>query len=110
VWVLVYVMAPAYIANMAAALAKFWPWWNRPISRRWFGDHKTIVGFLFGVAAGTVTSYLQSRIPWSPRGLEPADWVALGFAQGLGAMLGDAIKSPFQASGRNSPRASLDSG
>jgi hypothetical protein len=45
---LVYVMLPAYFANMAAAFAKFWPGWNRPISRRWLGDHKTVVGFLLG--------------------------------------------------------------
>jgi CDP-2,3-bis-(O-geranylgeranyl)-sn-glycerol synthase len=89
-------MAPAYIANMAAALAKFWPWWNRPISRRWLGDHKTVAGFLLGVAAGMVTALLQSRIPWVPRGLEPADWVAIGFVQGFGAMFGDAVKSLFK--------------
>ena len=48
---LVYVMLPAYVANMAAAFAKFWPGWNRPISRRWLGDHKTEIGFLLGRAA-----------------------------------------------------------
>jgi hypothetical protein len=57
---LVSVMVPAYAANMAAALAKFWPGWNRPISRRWLGD-------------------------------QPSQWVALGFAQGIGAMFGDAV-------------------
>jgi CDP-2,3-bis-(O-geranylgeranyl)-sn-glycerol synthase len=29
---LLYVMAPAYTANMAPPLVKFWHGWNRPIS------------------------------------------------------------------------------
>jgi CDP-2,3-bis-(O-geranylgeranyl)-sn-glycerol synthase len=93
---LAYVMVPADAANMAAAFAKFWPGWNRPISRRWLGDHKTVVGLLLGIAAGLLASYLQSRISWSPRGLQPAHWVALGLAQGAGAMFGDAVKSFFK--------------
>jgi len=90
---LVYVMLPAYAANMAAPFAKFWPGWNRPISRRWLGDHKTVVGLLLGVAAGVLTSYLQSNISWSSHGLEPSSRIAVGWAQGIGAMSGDAVKS-----------------
>lgn len=86
-------MLPAYCANMAAPFAKFWPGWNRPISRRSLGDHKTVVGFSLGVLAGILTSYLQSRIPWSPAGFDPSKWLPLGCAQGLGAMAGDAAKS-----------------
>lgn len=93
---LVYAMLPAYVANMASPFAKFWPGWNRPISRRWLGDHKTVAGFLLGVAAGILASYLQSRISWSPRGLEPAHSLTLGCAQGFGAMFGDAVKSFFK--------------
>ena len=93
---LVYVMLPAYLANMAAPLAKFWPGWNRPISRQWLGDHKTMVGFLLGVAAGVLTSYLQLHVSWLPHSLEPSSWVAVGCAQGIGAMSGDAVKSFFK--------------
>jgi len=93
---LVYAMLPAYVANMASPFAKFWPGWNRPISRRWLGDHKTIVGFLLGVAAGVLTSYLQSHISWSPHSLEPSSRIAVGWAQGVGAMSGDVVKSFFK--------------
>jgi CDP-2,3-bis-(O-geranylgeranyl)-sn-glycerol synthase len=93
---LVYVMLPAYLANMAAPFAKFWSGWNRPINRRSLGDHKTVVGFAFGVAAAVITSYVQSRIPWAPRGFHPSDWLALGLAQGTGAMCGDTVKSYFK--------------
>ena len=72
-----------------------WPGRNPPISRRWLGDHKTIIGFLLGVAAGVLTSYLQSEIPWSPDGLEPSSRIAVGLVQGIGAMSGDAAKSFF---------------
>jgi CDP-2,3-bis-(O-geranylgeranyl)-sn-glycerol synthase len=93
---LIYLMLPAYVANMAAPFAKFWPGRNPPISRRWLGDHKTIIGFLLGVAAGVLTSYLQSEIPWSPDGLEPTSRIAVGLVQGIGAMSGDAAKSFFK--------------
>ena len=92
----VYLMLPACFANMAAPFAKFWPGWNRPISSRWLGDHKTVMGFLLGVAAGVFTSYIQSRIPWSPAGRDPSHWLAVGIAQGIGAMSGDAVKSFFK--------------
>jgi CDP-2,3-bis-(O-geranylgeranyl)-sn-glycerol synthase len=90
---LVYVLLPAYVANMAAPFAKFWPGWNRPISRRWLGAHKTVVGFLLGVLAAALTSYVQSHIWWSPLRVETANWLVLGCAQGVGAMTGDAVKS-----------------
>jgi CDP-2,3-bis-(O-geranylgeranyl)-sn-glycerol synthase len=89
-------MVPAYAANMAAAVAKFWPGWNRPISSRWLGDHKTVVGFLLGVTAGILASYLQSRISRLPGGLPSPPWLAVGLAQGVGAMVGDTLKSFFK--------------
>jgi len=46
---LVYFMAPAYLANMAPPFVRYWKGWNRPISRRWLGSHKTVVGFGVGV-------------------------------------------------------------
>jgi CDP-2,3-bis-(O-geranylgeranyl)-sn-glycerol synthase len=93
---LAYVLGPAYFANMAAAFAKFWPGWNRPISRRWLGDHKTVVGCLFGVTTAAAVSWLQTVIAWTPAGLTSRQSVALGVAQGIGAMSGDAVKSFFK--------------
>lgn len=70
---------------------KFWPWWNRPISRRWLGAHKTVVGFGFGVVSGVLVACVQSRLPWSATGAP--DWVLAGVAQSIGAMTGDSVKS-----------------
>jgi CDP-2,3-bis-(O-geranylgeranyl)-sn-glycerol synthase len=90
---LLYLMLPVYVANMAPPFVKYWPWWNRPISKRWLGKHKTVVGFLLGVAAGVATAFVQSRIGWR-RGLGDYEhWLLLGLACGVGALGGDALKS-----------------
>jgi CDP-2,3-bis-(O-geranylgeranyl)-sn-glycerol synthase len=93
---LVYLMAPAYAANMAPPFVRFWPGWNRPISAVLFGNHKTVVGFALGVTAGVLAAWVQSRIAWSRSLLTPSNWLAIGVASGLGAMAGDSMKSFFK--------------
>jgi CDP-2,3-bis-(O-geranylgeranyl)-sn-glycerol synthase len=90
---LAYLMAPAYLANMAPPFVRFWKGWNRPISERWLGSHKTIVGFLLGVIVGLIATRLQSRIDASFSLLDYASWPILGVCFGFGAMLGDSAKS-----------------
>ncbi len=86
-------MAPAYVANMAPPFLRYWKGWNRPISARWLGEHKTVMGFAAGVLAALVTTGLQSRIPWTGRPITYDDWLELGLRFGAGAMAGDSIKS-----------------
>src|SRR5580765_5167512 len=93
---LVYLMLPAYLAIMAPPFVKYWPGWNRPISRRWLGERKTVIGFAFGVLAGVIAAYVQSRINWSRTLFLPSDWFLIGLAQGFGAMVGDVIKSFYK--------------
>jgi CDP-2,3-bis-(O-geranylgeranyl)-sn-glycerol synthase len=92
---LVYLMLPAYCANMAPPFVKCWRGWNRPIHRAWLGEHKTVMGFACGVAMGVLIAHAQSQLGF---GLlwDRGAWLALGLAQGLGAMSGDAIKSFFK--------------
>lgn len=90
---LVFLMLPAYFANMAPPFVRFWPGWNRPISARWLGNHKTVVGFALGVATGALSGYGLSRVAWSGSLVAPLDWPIVGLAQGMGAMSGDALKS-----------------
>jgi CDP-2,3-bis-(O-geranylgeranyl)-sn-glycerol synthase len=90
---LLYLMLPVYLANMAPPFVKYWRGWNRPISRRWLGDHKTVIGFAFGVAAGTMTAFIQSLVAWNGSLVDYDRWLALGLACGTGAMAGDALKS-----------------
>lgn len=90
---LAYLMLPVYLANMAAPFAKHWPGWNRPISQRWLGGHKTVVGFALGVATAVVVTFVQSRVRWSGSLIPYDHWLLLGLGCGIGALGGDSIKS-----------------
>lgn len=90
---LVYLMIPAYLANMTPPLVRYWKGWNRPINKRWLGDHKTVVGFCSGVIVAVAVTFVQSKINWHGGLLPYAQWPLLGLAFGLGAMGGDSLKS-----------------
>ena len=90
---LAYFMAPAYCANMAAPLVKFWRGWNRPIHEAWFGSHKTILGFCAGVTTALVVTIIQRLIGADFSLLDYSSWFPIGLAFGVGAMGGDAVKS-----------------
>lgn len=90
---LAYFMLPAYCANMAPPFIRYWRGWNRPIHERLLGRHKTVLGFLAGVATGVLVTWVQYGIhaPWSLVNYQ--HWLLLGLGLGGGAMLGDALKS-----------------
>ncbi len=90
---LLYFMAPAYAANMAPPLVRYWSGWNPPISRRWLGSHKTVVGFAIGILAAMAATFIQSRIAWDGALVARGPWLTLGLRFGVGAMAGDTAKS-----------------
>jgi len=90
---LAYLMLPAYLANMAPPFTRYWPGWNRPISRKWLGDHKTVVGFGAGFTVAMAATFVQSKLNWHGGLLPYAEWPLLGLAFGVGAMGGDSLKS-----------------
>jgi CDP-2,3-bis-(O-geranylgeranyl)-sn-glycerol synthase len=90
---LLYFMAPAYAANMAPPFVRYWKGWNRPLNRRWLGEHKTVIGFGLGVLAAVAVAFVQSRVSWSGAIVSYHDWAGLGMRFGVGAMAGDALKS-----------------
>jgi len=90
---LLYLMAPAYLANMAAPFARFWRGWNRPISERWLGSHKTVVGGVAGISAALFAAFFQSRIHWRGSIVDYDRWVLIGLLLGIGAIGGDMAKS-----------------
>ena len=104
---------PAYVANMAPVLAmKVLPRWNAPIDggRIWkdgkplFGKGKTWRGLAAGVLLGALTCVVQAAIddagsPFVDFGLADGGWavpVAFGAFLGLGAIVGDTVKSFFK--------------
>lgn len=93
---LLYLMAPAYLANMAPPFVRYWKGWNRPIHARTLGDHKTVVGYALGVLTAVMATGVQAAID-VPSGLvDYAAWPWLGLAFGVGAMTGDSLKSYFK--------------
>jgi CDP-2,3-bis-(O-geranylgeranyl)-sn-glycerol synthase len=93
---LVYFMAPAYVANMSAPLVRYWRGWNRPISLRWLGSHKTVMGFAAGLGGALVTTLVQHGLGWEMGMVDYDRWGELGLRFGLGAMGGDCVKSFFK--------------
>lgn len=93
---LVCFMAPAYAANMAPPLGRLWPGWNPPISSRWLGSHKTVLGFLAGVVAALAIAFAQHRLGWHTTIGQDGGWLDLGLRLGVGAMAGDSAKSFFK--------------
>jgi CDP-2,3-bis-(O-geranylgeranyl)-sn-glycerol synthase len=100
---LLYFMAPAYVANMAPPFVRYWKGWNRPISRRWLGSHKTVVGFGAGVLGAVLVTWLQARLDWDRAIVDYDRWLDLGVRMGAGAMLGDSVKSFFKRRRRVAP-------
>ena len=93
---LAYFMAPAYAANMAPPFVRYWKGWNRPISRRLFGTHKTVMGFVVGVLSATGVTFVQWLLAWSGSIVPYEEWPPLGLLFGVGAMAGDSVKSFFK--------------
>lgn len=100
----IYFFLPAGFANMAPVFVQRINFLAGPLDMgktiggvRIFGDNKTVRGLVAGILLGVGIAYLQSfhLIPQ----LEITDydnWLALGFLQSFGALLGDAIKSFFK--------------
>lgn len=106
-----YFFVPAYLANMAPVVARgHLEWLAGPMDGGWtwrgrrvLGDHKTWRGLLAGIAVGALT-FAAQRWLWQ-RGiaheLALLDYGACdawlpGALLGLGAGLGDAVKSFFK--------------
>ena len=83
-------MAPAYVANMAPPFVRYWKGWNRPISRRWLGSHKTVVGFGAGVLGAVLVTWLQARLDWDRAIVDYDHWLDLGVRMGTSSSAGAA--------------------
>ncbi len=104
----VYLMLPAYFANMAPVLVRKVPFLDYPIDggvklfgKPMFGRHKTYRGLFFGVSMGVVIAYVQFRLYYFEvfRTLSLVDynnWIFIGFLLGFGAIVGDLVKSFFK--------------
>lgn len=77
---------PILAANQGPGLARKLelPLGKTPVSRRWLGENKTLAAYWAGPLLGIAVVVLVYRQP---------SWWAEGLACGLGAVLGDHVKS-----------------
>jgi CDP-2,3-bis-(O-geranylgeranyl)-sn-glycerol synthase len=95
---------PAGIANMAPVFASLVPGlrnWNMPLDggatwrgKRVLGENKTVRGFVAGILCAAVTAAIISLI--SHGIYSGANPILLGILLGLGALIGDSVKSFFK--------------
>src|SRR5260370_29071140 len=100
-------MVPAYVANMAPPFVRYWKGWNRPISPRWLGSHKTVVGFVAGVFAAVLVAFLQSRLGWGGTIADYGGWLGPRVRLGAGAVLGGTLRGLFQRRRGRAPGGTL---
>jgi CDP-2,3-bis-(O-geranylgeranyl)-sn-glycerol synthase len=120
IWILflksIYFIVPAYFANMAPVLAqkiKLFENLNKPIDsgielsdkQPLFGKNKTYRGFAVAIIAGLIGAYLQmwlynySFFKSVSLGIDysnPLNPLFLGILLGVGALVGDLVKSFFK--------------
>ncbi len=103
-----YFFLPAYFANMAPLLFKWVPFLDKPIHQKLFGAHKTWRGIVAAAIIGTLAFWLQQylyTVGFQQFALiDYADFsVWLGFFLGLGAILGDLVKSYYKRKDKIAP-------
>ena len=94
---LIYLMFPAYVANMVPVLVRRISWdcpmdFNLKFAgKRVLGSHKTWKGFLFGIVGALLTGFFM-QLYW------PFDFSVFlwSFLVGFGALFGDCVKSFFK--------------
>lgn len=103
-----YLFLPAYFANMAPVLLRWIPFLGKPIHSRLFGEHKTWRGLIVAPLAAVLIFSLQKiayRQDFTSLALIDYDDFSLlyGFLLGLGAILGDLVKSYFKRRAKIKP-------
>jgi CDP-2,3-bis-(O-geranylgeranyl)-sn-glycerol synthase len=100
-----YLMLPAYFANMTPVLVKKINLLNYPLdfnlrikNKTILGTHKTWRGLIFGTTAGIIISFIQYQLQTNSYFtaitiLDYSNWLSIGFLLGFGALFGDAFKS-----------------
>lgn len=103
-----YFFLPAYFANMAPVWFKWIPFLDKPVHPRLFGAHKTWRGIVVAALVGTVIFWLQQYLyrvgfrQWAL--IDYGDFsIWLGFCLGLGAILGDLVKSYYKRKDKIAP-------
>ena len=96
-----YFFLPAYFANMTPVFVRKIPFLDGPINKKLFGKNKTWRGVLAATIVGGLVFWLQ-QLAYSAGFvdlalIDYADFgVSFGFLLGLGAIIGDLVKSYYK--------------
>ena len=105
---LLWLFLPAGCANMLAGLSKHIRFLDYPVDfaktwrgKRIFGDHKTWRGFFFGLLASLIMVYVQRELAdqttnYNLINYQEINIYLFGLLAGLGALLGDLLRSFFK--------------
>jgi len=104
----IYLMLPAYLANMMPVFVKKINFLNYPVdfnkkfkNKPILGTHKTFRGLFFGIIVGIIIAYIQYLLRnysffANISLLNYEYWILIGFLLGFGALVGDMAKSFFK--------------
>lgn len=103
---------PGAFANMAPVIFRKCNFLNTPINKKLFGDHKTYRGFFFGIISSIIIVFLQSIMSALTYKIELLNYqniniIIFGLLMGIGALLGDLLKSYFKRKLKIRPGKSL---
>jgi len=98
VWQSLYFFLPAYFANMAPIIFKWFPYGSSPVCEKYLGGNKTWRGLIAATLTGGFIFWVQKLLFNAGfqklAGIDYADFpILLGFLMGLGGILGDLVKS-----------------
>jgi CDP-2,3-bis-(O-geranylgeranyl)-sn-glycerol synthase len=102
----IYVMMPAYFANMAPVIVKKWfkrlaiPIdFNKKINKKpIFGKNKTFRGLIFAIIFAIIIAFIQ-KLLFNINAFQAisindySNWILFGFLMGFGAIFGDLVES-----------------
>lgn len=94
----IYLILPAYVANMCPVLFGKIPLLGSPIHEKLFGAHKTYRGFIAGFIGALAVLAIQQQVQtdYALLDYQQINIFLYAFLFGIGALAGDAIKSFFK--------------
>ncbi len=95
---IVWLYLPGAFANMAPIIFQKVNFLNKAINKKLFGENKTYRGLFFGILFSIIIALLQQNLGALFHNIEMLDYSKIniflfGFWMGIGALLGDLLKS-----------------
>lgn len=97
-FVTLFLALPAFVANMAPVVAARFKWlssYDVPVNEHLLGRNKTWRGFIVAIVAATIVALLEYLF-FSPSAYLWIYFLGFGILSGVGAMIGDSVKSYFK--------------